>query len=74
MRLHVDIENDPEEIVRLVVLQREPVPVLRGGKVELEQKLEHRGVLKAPEVKAPEGATEIEPDGTLKRPPSQIER
>jgi hypothetical protein len=60
MKLQVDIETVPEEIVRYVTAYRSPISVMHGGTVHLAPGREHRAVPKAPKLDIDSNTTVID--------------
>ncbi len=60
MKLQVDIETVPEEVVRYVTAYRSPINVMRGGTVHLEPGREHRAIPKAPKLDIDSNTTVID--------------
>ncbi len=60
MKLQVDIETVPEEIVRYITAYRSPVALMHGV-IHLDEKRTHRGIPKAPKLDIDSNATEIIP-------------
>jgi hypothetical protein len=61
--LNIDPETIPYKVLRDITVEREPLKVMSGVKVRIEETKQHRGVPKAPELKVPEDAKVIELPG-----------
>lgn len=69
--LFVDPDTIPYKAVREVTIRRSPIEVRKGVKVTIQEKEVHRGVIKTPELKVPEGAEEIDLPGTSVETPDK---